>query len=165
MPLLLGCAGTYCTLLTELSVADLLGVAADKVSRCVATPVLFAVWEWRDRLECRAPQSTPSVFCKKGLLYMGLPSTAVLFILELSKWNIGAPTGVPIFQILKITPALPAVPARSRCSGTCRWSSAQRSGRTPLQYWRCSGGSCTAQCSPDAWGAWAAPCGQPCRSQ
>ena len=65
----------------------------------------------------------------------------------------------------KVTPALPAIPARSRCSGICRWSSAQRSGRTPLQCWRCSGGSCTARCSPDAWGAWAAPCGQPCRFQ
>ena len=64
-----------------------------------------------------------------------------------------------------VTPALPAIPAHSRCSGTCRWSSAQRSGRIPLQCWRCSGGSCTAQCSPDAWGAWAAPCGQPCHSQ
>ena len=71
------------------------------------------------------------------------------------------------FKIVKsaVTPALPAAPARSRCSGTCRWSSAQRSGRTPLQCWRCSGGSCSVQCSPDAWGAWAAPCGQPCRFQ
>ena len=64
-----------------------------------------------------------------------------------------------------VTPALPVAPARSRCSGTCRWNSAQRSGRTPLQCWRCSGGSCSVQCSPDAWGAWAAPCGQPCRFQ
>ena len=65
----------------------------------------------------------------------------------------------------KVTPALPAIPARSRCSGICRWSSAQRSGHTPLQCRRCSGDSCNARCSPDAWGAWAAPCGQPCRSQ
>ena len=64
-----------------------------------------------------------------------------------------------------VIPALPAAPARSRCSDTCRWSSAQRSGRTPLQCWRCSAGSCTAQYSPDAWGAWAAPCGQPCHPQ
>lgn len=64
-----------------------------------------------------------------------------------------------------VTPALPAAPARSRCSGTCRWNSVRKSGRIPLQCWRCSGGFCTAQCSPDAWGAWAAPYGQPCRSQ
>ena len=66
---------------------------------------------------------------------------------------------------VKITPALPATPAHSRCSGTCRWSSAQRSGRTLPQWRRCSGGSCTAQCLPDAWGAWAFPCAQPCRFQ
>ena len=64
-----------------------------------------------------------------------------------------------------VIPALPAAPARSRCSGICRWSSAQRSGRTLPQWRRCSGGSCTARCSPDAWEAWVFPCARPCRFQ
>ena len=33
-----------------------------------------------------------------------------------------------------IIPASPAAPAHSRCSGICRWSSSQRSGRIPLQW-------------------------------
>ena len=71
--MLLGCAGMYCTLLTELSVADLLGVAADKVSRCVAIPALPAVREWHGQagVSCAAKSPVSFLLCKKGLLYMG----------------------------------------------------------------------------------------------
>ena len=60
---------------------------------------------------------------------------------------------------------IPAAPARSRGSGTCRWSSAQRSGRTLPQWRRCSGGCGSARCSPDAWEASVFPCAQACRSR
>ena len=191
-------------LLTELSAAGLLGVAVDKVTRCVAIPALLAVWEWRRQVgvSCAAKSSVSSLLCKKkDCSTWVLPSIAVLFVystlsviaalcrfplrpscekaaqpspqawlsckikmqfLELCAEQSGA--HLKSFKSA-VTPALPAAPARSRCSGTCRWNSAQRSGRTPLQCWRCNGGSCTAQCSPDAWEVWAAPCGQPCRFQ
>ena len=69
----LGCAGMHSTLLTELSAAGLLGVAVDKVPRCVAILVLSAVWEWRRQagVSCAAKSSVSSLLCKKGLLYMG----------------------------------------------------------------------------------------------
>ena len=59
-------------LLTELSAAGLLGVAVDKVTRCVAIPVLSAVWEWRGQagVPCAAECSVSFLY-KKGLLYMG----------------------------------------------------------------------------------------------
>jgi len=68
----LGCAGRH-TLLTELSAAGLLGVAVDKVTRCVAIPALLAVWEWRRQVgvSCAAKSSVSSLLCKKGLFYMG----------------------------------------------------------------------------------------------
>ena len=69
----LGCAGMHSTLLTGLSAAGLLGVAFDKVSRCVAIPVLFAVWEWRRKagISCAAKSPVSFLLFKKGLLYMG----------------------------------------------------------------------------------------------
>ena len=69
-------------LLTELSAAGLLGVAADKVTRCVAIPVLFVVWEWRRQtgVSCAAKSSVSFLLHKKGLLYMAFSSIAVLFI-------------------------------------------------------------------------------------
>lgn len=68
----LGCAGMHSTLLTGLSAAGLLGVAVDKASRCVAIPVLSAVWEWRGQagVPCAAECSVSFLY-KKGLLYMG----------------------------------------------------------------------------------------------
>ena len=79
--MLLGCAEMRRPLLTELSAAGLLGVAADKVTRCVAIPALPAVWEWRRQagISCAAERSVSFLY-KKGLLYMVLPSIAVLFI-------------------------------------------------------------------------------------
>ena len=70
----LGCAGMRGTLLTELSAAGLLGVAVDKASRCVAFPVLLAVWEWRRQagVSCAAKSSVGFLLHKKGLLYMGI---------------------------------------------------------------------------------------------
>ena len=61
------------TLLTGLSAAGLLGVAVDKVTRCVAIPALLAVWEWRRQagVSCAAKSSVSFLLCKKGLLYMG----------------------------------------------------------------------------------------------
>ena len=60
-------------LLTELSAAGLLGVAVDKVTRCVAIPALLAVWEWRRQVgvSCAAKSSVSFLLCKKGLPYMG----------------------------------------------------------------------------------------------
>ena len=167
-----------------------MGVAVDKVSRCVAIPALSAIREWHGQagVSCAA-KSFVSFLCKKGLLYMGFAQYSSPFYLlshctcqsagnrrgscrfslrpSREKSSSAKPTGLTELQKLKsvVTPALLAAPAHSRCSGTCRWSSAQRSGHTPLQWRRCSGGSCTAQCLPDAWGAWAAPYGQPCRSR
>ena len=68
----LGCAEMRRPLLTELSAAGLLGVAVDKVTRCVAIPVLSAVWEWRGQagVPCAAECSVSFLY-KKGLLYMG----------------------------------------------------------------------------------------------
>lgn len=61
-------------LLTELSAAGLLGVAVDKVTRCVAIPALLAVWEWRRQVRgivrCKEFRQL-SFVQKKGLLYMG----------------------------------------------------------------------------------------------
>ena len=50
-----------------------MGVAVDKVSRCVAIPFVPAVWEWRGQagVSCAAKSSVSSLLCKKGLLYMG----------------------------------------------------------------------------------------------
>ena len=69
----LGCAEMRRPLLTELSAAGLLGVAVDKVTRCVAIPFMPAVWEWRGQtgVSCAAKSSVSSLWCKKGLLYMG----------------------------------------------------------------------------------------------
>ena len=69
----LGCAGMHSTLLTGLSAASLLGVAVDKVSRCVAIPVLPVVREWHGQagVSCAAKSLVSSLLCKKGLLYMG----------------------------------------------------------------------------------------------
>lgn len=69
----LGCTEMRRPLLTELSAAGLLGVAVDKVTRCVAIPALLAVWEWRRPagVSCAAKSSVSSLLCKKGLLYMG----------------------------------------------------------------------------------------------
>lgn len=71
--MLLGCAEMRRPLLTGLSAAGLLGVAVDKVTRCVAIPALLAVWEWRRQVgvSCAAKSSVSSLLCKKGLLYMG----------------------------------------------------------------------------------------------
>lgn len=68
----LGCAEMRRPLLTELSAAGLLGVAVDKVSRCVAIPALPAVREWRGQagVPCAAECSVSFLY-KKGLLYMG----------------------------------------------------------------------------------------------
>ena len=77
-----GCAGMHSILLTELSAAGLLGVAADKVTRCVAIPVLFVVWEWRRQtgVSCAAKSSVSFLLHKKGLLYMGFARYSSLFL-------------------------------------------------------------------------------------
>ena len=50
-----------------------LGVAVDKVTRCVAIPALLAVWEWRKQagVSCAAKSPVSFLLFKKGLLYMG----------------------------------------------------------------------------------------------
>ena len=123
-----------------------LGFAADKVTRYVAfLSGRCCLWEWSicctehlRRWEFRR------FYCKKRAAVRQNCLIQQLFFCV-------------------VIPALPAVPAHSRCSGTCRWSSAQRSDRTLPQWRRCSGDSGTARCSPDAWGAWVFPCAQPCR--
>ena len=78
----LGCAEMRRPLLTELSAAGLLGVAVDKVTRCVAIPALLAVWEWRRQVgvSCAAKSSVSSLLCKKDCSTWVLPSIAVLFV-------------------------------------------------------------------------------------
>ena len=79
----LGCAEMRRPLLTGLSAAGLLGVAVDKVTRCVAIPALLAVWEWRRQagVSCAAKSSVSSLLCKKkDCSTWVLPSIAVLFV-------------------------------------------------------------------------------------
>ena len=80
----LGCAGMRSTLLTGLSAAGLLGVAVDKVTRCVAIPALLAVWEWRRQagVSCAAKSPVSFLLLKKDCSTWVLPSIAVLFIFE-----------------------------------------------------------------------------------
>ena len=70
--MLLGCAEMRRPLLTGLSAAGLLGVAVDKVTRCVVIPALLAVREWHGRagVSCAAKSPVSFLLCKKGLLYM-----------------------------------------------------------------------------------------------
>ena len=84
----LGCAEMRRPLLTELSAAGLLGVAVDKVTRCVAIPALLAVWEWRRRagVSCAAKSSVSFLLLKKDCSTWVLPSIAVLFIYMIS-WS------------------------------------------------------------------------------
>lgn len=79
----LGCAGMHSTLLTGLSAAGLLGVAVDKVSRCVAIPALPAVREWHRQagVSCAAKSPASFLLFKKGLLYMGLAQYSSPFYL------------------------------------------------------------------------------------
>ena len=74
-------------LLTELSAAGLLGVAVDKVTRCVAIPVLFAVWEWHRQtgVSCAAKSSVSFLLYKKGLLYMGFAQYSSPFYISVVK--------------------------------------------------------------------------------
>lgn len=78
----LGCAGMHSTLLTGLSAAGLLGVAVDKVSRCVAIPALPAVREWHRQagVSCAAKSPASFLLFKKGLLYMGLAQYSSPFL-------------------------------------------------------------------------------------
>lgn len=78
----LGCAGRH-TLLTELSAAGLLGVAVDKVSRCVAIPALPAVREWHRQagVSCAAKSPVSFLLHQKGLLYMGFAQYSSPFYL------------------------------------------------------------------------------------
>ena len=84
----LGCAEMRSTLLTELSAAGLLGVAVDKVSRCVAIPALLAVWEWRKQagVSCAAKSPVSFLLLKKDCSTWVLPSIAVLFMYMIS-WS------------------------------------------------------------------------------
>ena len=79
----LGCAGMHSTLLTGLSAAGLLGVAVDKVSRCVAIPVLPAVREWHRQagVSCAAKSPVSFLLHQKGLLYMGFTQYSSPFYL------------------------------------------------------------------------------------
>ena len=84
----LGCAGMRSTLLTGLSAAGLLGVAVDKVSRCVAIPALPAVREWRRQagVSCAAKSPVSFLLLKKDCSTWVLPSIAVLFMYMIS-WS------------------------------------------------------------------------------
>ena len=79
----LGCAGMHSTLLTGLSAADLLGVAVDKVSRCVTIPALPAVREWHRQagVSCAAKSPVSFLLHQKGLLYMGFAQYSSPFYL------------------------------------------------------------------------------------
>ena len=79
----LGCAGMHSTLLTGLSAAGLLGVAVDKVSRCVAIPALPAVREWHRQagVSCAAKSPVSFLLHQKGLLYMGFAQYSSPFYL------------------------------------------------------------------------------------
>ena len=77
------CAGMHGTLLTGLSAAGLLGVAVDKVTRCVAIPALSAIREWHGQagVSCAAKSSVSFLLCKKkDCSTWVLPSKAVLFM-------------------------------------------------------------------------------------
>ena len=86
--LFLDCAGMHSTLLTGLSAAGLLGVAVDKVSRCVAIPALPAVREWHRQagVSCAAKSPVSFLLLKKDCSTWVLPSIAVLFMYMIS-WS------------------------------------------------------------------------------
>lgn len=79
----LGCAEMRRPLLTGLSAAGLLGVAVDKVSRCVAIPALPAVREWHRQagVSCAAKSPVSFLLHQKGLLYMGFAQYSSPFYL------------------------------------------------------------------------------------
>ena len=79
----LGCAEMRRPLLTELSAAGLLGVAVDKVSRCVAIPALPAVREWHRQagVSCAAKSPVSFLLHQKGLLYWAKPMYSSPFYL------------------------------------------------------------------------------------
>jgi hypothetical protein len=79
----LGCAKMRSTLLTGLSAAGLLGVAVDKVSRCVAIPALPAVRKWYRQagVSCAAKSPVSFLLHQKGLLYMGFAQYSSPFYL------------------------------------------------------------------------------------
>ena len=79
----LGCAEMRSPLLTGLSAAGLLGVAVDKVSRCVAIPALPAVREWHRQagVSCTAKSPVSFLLYQKGLLYMGFAQYSSPFYL------------------------------------------------------------------------------------
>lgn len=81
--LFLDCAGMHSPLLTGLSAAGLLGVAVDKVSRCVAIPALPAVRKWHRQagISCAAKSPVSFLLYKKGLLYMGFAQYSSPFYL------------------------------------------------------------------------------------
>ena len=99
----LGCAEMRRPLLTELSAAGLLGVAVDKVTRCVAIPALLAVWEWRGQagVSCAAKSSVSSLLCKKGLLYMGFAQYSSPFYISVVKMEYRNAHGRSDIQNLK----------------------------------------------------------------
>ena len=76
------CAGMHGTLLTGLSAAGLLGVAVDKVTRCVAILALSAIREWHGQagVSCAAKSLVSSLLCKKDCSTWVFPSIAVLFM-------------------------------------------------------------------------------------
>lgn len=84
----LGCAEMHSALLTGLSAAGLLGVAVDKVSRCVVIPALPAVREWRRQagVSCAAKSPVSFLLLKKDCSTWVLPSIAVLFMYMIS-WS------------------------------------------------------------------------------
>lgn len=126
-----------------------LGFAADKVTRYVAfLSGRCCLWEWS--------------ICRTGHLRRW--EHRQVFLLQ-KRAAVRQNCLIQQLFFCVVIPALPAAPARSRCSGTCRWSSAQRSGRTLPQWRRCSGGCGILQCSQGAWGASAFPCARPCRFQ
>ena len=76
------CAEMHSALLTGLSAAGLLGVAVDKVSRCVAIPALPAVREWHGQagVSCAAKSPVSFLLHKKGLLYWAKPMYSSPFL-------------------------------------------------------------------------------------
>ena len=104
----LGCAEMRRPLLTELSAAGLLGVAVDKVTRCVAIPALLAVWEWRRQVGVSCAAKSPvSFFVQKRTAVHGFPQySSPFYVYDLSVIaSAGQQKGCPPRDCFCIKPA------------------------------------------------------------
>ncbi len=133
-----------------------LGFAADKVTRYVA----FLSGRCFVGMEHLPHRAFASVRVPSGIFY----SKKRAAVRQKNRVQQLGRTAFCFVGKAGIIPASPAAPAHSRCSGICRWSSTQRSGRTPLQWRRMQRGLRHRTMFTRRLGGFGFfPCAQPCR--